>query len=318
VTVNTSGETINAIACKAANHSTITGPVVYTLNVTPASVVGTPTAACPSVVAVGFETSAADTNLGGPTPTANICYSRAPIAAGAACGNAAGITCFTPTAAIPTQNVSLIETGNIYTLACKPNFTGTHATLPVTVAPYAPPTITVDGVLNAAEWTPALGDQFPGGGGFTFGKTTVAGDTLFFSQSGFTAAANTNVIFYVTDVTEAPAANTTTAVRLVGAGALPFAAQYAIEIATNTGVVTTYSKVAAVAGWSATAFPVTAAVNAVDKSLEASAVISTLPGMEAAGDTFDIAGEVATGAVLSGGWSLSDYSTLVCSPLQSL
>jgi hypothetical protein len=345
VTINKS-EKLQAIACKGAASSTVTGPVDYTLSVTPAAIVGAPTAACPSVVTVGFDMASTNTSLGGPTPAASICYSPVPIPAGTACATAGGgfaaggITCFTPTTANPTTPVSLSE-GTIYTLACKANFTGTRVTLPFTVAPYAPPTITVDGTLNATEWSAELGDQFPSTtmgdtGGFTFGKTTAAGDTLFFSEGGFTAAAGTHVIFYLRDAATATAGTTTTT-RLLGANALPFRAQYAIEVDTNgaTGcaagmcAVTVYKNAGGgtAATWTllAPAPAVAAAVTA--HAVEASILLSAFPGA-AIGDAFDIVGEVYDGAALSGRWSataggaatyLSDYSSLLCSaPLLSL
>jgi hypothetical protein len=334
VNINTSGETINAIACEGANHSTITGPVVYALDITPVVVTSTQPATCAvgalsTGVVVGFDVAApSNTSAGGITTAATVCYSTTD-AALAACAGAAN--CFVPTATAPTVTVDVSETGNIYTVACKPNFAGTPVakTLPVTVTAYAPPTITVDGVLNTTEWSTALGDQFPtnsGGtttGGFTF---NAAGDTLFFSQGGFTAAAGTSVILYVRDDTAAPANATTTTARLHGGNpVLPFRATYAIEIATNgaaacpgTGcAVTTYTNAADV--WAATAFPAKAVVAA--SALEASVAIATLPvaGADKVGDVFDVAGEVYNTAPTNTGlWSVLGYSSSLCStPLQS-
>jgi len=230
VTIGTT-QTLNAIACKGTNASTITGPVVYTLDVTQASVVGTPTAACPSVATIGFDyTAMPNTSVGGPTTGAVLCYSTT---AQPTCN--AGGTCFTPTMASPTKTVPLSETGQIFTFACKTGFTASSAPINVAVTPNAPPGITVDGTLDTAEWSTALGDQFPSvtaadHGGFSFGTTTTAGDTMYFSESGFTAAAGTDVIIYLVDTTTATAGTTrTTGVTALGAGAIGFGAQYAVD-----------------------------------------------------------------------------------------
>jgi hypothetical protein len=320
------------------------------LDVTPAAVIGTPTAACPSVVTLGFDMGAANTAIGGPTPGANICYSPVTIPPGTACATAGdfatgGITCYTPTGANPTTPVSVSVSGSsIYTLACKANFTSTSVTFPVpTAIAYAEPTITVDGVLNATEWsgTPGLGDQFPTAagagttGGFTFGKTTATGDTLFFSQSGFTAAAGVVEYLYLTDTATATGGTTTTQ-RVAGGGNLPggLHAQYAIKIdaaaacggANPACAITTYTN--AGAGWTAQAMPFAVNAAVTLHALEASALITALPGAETTGDAFDIAGEVYNGAALSGGWSktvgggesfVENYSSLLCStPLSAL
>jgi hypothetical protein len=337
---------LTAIACVNGVASALTGPVVYDLAVTPAVVVGTPTTACPSVATVGFDYAAtSNTNAGGPTTGANLCYSLTqgtPVN----CATGGTWTCFTPTTAAPTAPVSLNETGSIYTYACKTNFTPTPVTLgPYTVAAYAEPAITVDGVINTTEWSAALGDQFPsaaGGttaGGFTFGTTTTAGDTLFFSQKGFTVGAGMSVYLYLTDLTT-QTAGTTSPQRVAGAGNLPnaFQAQYAIQIAATAAcgganaacVITTYTN--AGGAWTAQAMPF--AVNAVvaaGGALEASVLITALPGAEAPGQAFDVAGEVyksTAPAAVSEGWSktaagaetfLENYSAALCSaPIGSL
>jgi hypothetical protein len=341
---------LTAIACVNGVASALTGPVVYDLAVTPAVLVGTPTAACPSVATVGFDYAAtSNTNAGGPTTTANVCYSLvASTPTPVNCATGGSWTCFSPTALAPTTPVSLNENGSIYTYACKANFAPTPVTLgPYTVGPYVPPVITVDGVINTSEWSVAapLGDQFPtaaGGataGGFTFGTTTTTGDTLFFSQKGFTVGAGMSVYLYLTDTTTQTDL-TTSPQRVAGGGNLPnaFQAQYAIQIAATAAcgganaacVITTYTN--AGAGWTAQAMPF--AVNAVvaaGGALEASVLITALPGAEMPGQAFDVAGEVyksTAPAALSEGWSktaggaetyLENYSAALCSmPINSL
>jgi hypothetical protein len=188
----------------------------------------------------------------------------------------------------------------------------------------------VDGVLDTTEWsgTPGLGDQFPtaaGGatrGGFTFGA---AGATMFFSQSGFTPALNTYVMLYLTDETAAPANGVTTTTRLHGGGALPFRAEYAIEINTHSATgcalgactIATYQNTggagAAPGTWTAlgaATMPVAPMVTA------ASAITAGVAALEAsvptasfgpAGHYFDVAGEVfVTGAANPiDGWSVT-------------
>jgi len=352
VNINTSGQTINAIACEGGNRSIITGPVVYALDITPVAIIGTPTTACPSVATIGFDTAApSNTSVGGITTGATVCYSTTD-AALATCAGAAN--CFMPTAAAPTVTVDVSESSNIYTVACKNNFAGSPVlkTLPVTVPAYAPPTIAVDGVLNTTEWsgTPGLGDQFPtaGGvgttGGFTF---DAAGDTIFLSQSGFTPALHTFVMMYLRDNTAAPPAAKTTTTRLHGGGALPFAAEYAIEIDTHgaagcglgTCTIATYQNTGGAGNAPGTWTPLGAATVPVAPTVTAAvAVTAGVNALEAsvptvtfgaAGDYFDVAGEVfvmnAANAVE--GWSitkvatgeaLSGDSSLLCSTPLSL
>jgi chitobiase/beta-hexosaminidase-like protein/Fn3 domain-containing protein len=353
VPITTTGTSLTAIACTNGNASAVTGPVVYALDATPAVLVGTATAACPSVATIGFDFAAtSNTGVGGPTTGAILCYSPAPFLPNAACAAAGsyatgGVSCSPVlTAAAPTTTVNVNQTGTIYTLACKANFTSnTTGQFPVTVAPYVPPVITVDGVINTTEWSAALGDQFPTAagvgtsGGFTFGKTTAAGDTLFFSQSGFTAAAGMSVYLYLTDTTT-QTAGTTSPQRVAGGGNLPnaFQAQYAINIPITAACgganpacagITTYTN--AGAAWTATAMPFAVTVVVTAHALEASVLIADLPGAEAAGQAFDVAGEVyksTAPAALSEGWSktsggaetfLDTYSAALCSaPLGNL
>jgi hypothetical protein len=206
----------------------------------------------------------------------------------------------------------------------------------------------VDGVLNATEWsgTPGLGDEFPtaGGvattGGFTFGAS---GATMFFSQSGFTPALHTYVIVYLTDETAAPAATKTTTTRLHGGGALPFAAEYAIEIDTEaatgcalgTCTITTYQNTGGntAATWTllgGATMPVAPTVTAaVAVTAGVAALEASIPttSFGAVGDYFDVAGEVFVAANAVDGWSitkvapgeaLSGDSSLVCSTPLSL
>lgn len=330
---------LTAIACVNGNASALTGPVVYNLAVTPAVVVGTPTVACPSVATVGFDYAAtSNTNAGGPTTTANVCYSLSP-GTPVNCATGGTWTCFTPTAGAPTTippAVSLSETGSVYTYSCKTNFAPTPVTLgPYTVTPNAEPTITVDGTLDGTvEWSTALGDYFAtaaGGttrGGFTFGA---AGATMFFAQNAFTSAAGADVMLYLTDATAAPTNAHTTQARLHGAGNLPFRAQYAIEINTHgaagcalgTCTITTYQNAggATAATWTALTTmttPVAPTVTAVVTATDSEASVPTAT-FGATGDAFDIAGEVYTGTAVAAGWSLSNYSSDLCTmPAHSL
>jgi hypothetical protein len=346
--ITASPETVNAIACKAGKSSTVTGPVVYTLDVTAAEIVGTPTNACPSVAAVGFDYTAP--SQGGPTTTADVCWSLAPFSCNDATNNPAKYNCFTPTMAAPTTPVSSsVENSVIYTQACKNGFVGTAVPITVTtVTPITEPTIAVDGTLNpTTEWSTALGDRFNTVtanvfGGFTFGKTNAAGDTLFFSESGLADTATTDVFIYLTDTSTQPAPKTTTT-PVAGAGPLPFAAEYAIEIATGaagcgTGgaapacTITTYTNdgTNGAAPWTAQAagaLAVTAAVSAT--ALEASIATSKVGTV---GDAFDVTGVVYDGAHLGAQWSkaagpnngsawtyVADYSSWSCvTPLASL
>jgi len=305
VNVATSGTVLHAIACEGALTSGITGPITYAVQLSPVTVVGTPTAACPSVVTFGFDnttstTGTANVAAGGISAGATLCYSQvgAPTTCTAGVQAGAGtVACFTPTAANPTTTASASQTGTIFVLSCDTGFAGTGLTsVPATVTPYAEPTITVDGTLT--DWPAA--DLF-NGGGFTFSN---AGATLNFAESGFTAAAGTSAVIYLAD--SSSAANTTnTNPAALGGGTLPFAAHAAIAIATTGGTcagsacVTTYmyNGAAWVAG---TGNLVNTNVTAV---VTATALEASIPTVDISGaGTVNVAGAVTNGTTLSLGW----------------
>ena len=344
VSVTTSGTALRAVACEGTlAASGTTGPVDYTLDITAPSIVGTPTAACPSVVAFGFDnttsvTGVANVAAGGVTTGVTLCYSLVGPPSACTAGMQAGaglVTCFTPTTAAPTANVDATQNGNIFTYACKSGFANSpqSSTLGVTtVTPFTEPAITVDGVLNAAEWSATIGDLFPSNtgtlqGGFTFGNT---GGTIYLSETGFTAAAGTDVVFYLANA-NSTLDTTTAGVPALGTGVLPFAARYAVAISTATpcsgtscaASITAYAfNGAAWAVSAALKADVTAAVTAT--SLEASIIPTTFISSSS---SVNVTGVIYNGTALSSGWSptaggawdfVSDSVASCQSPAQTL
>ena len=293
--------------------------VTYTLSVTPVAVIGTPTAACPSIVALGFDTttSVAGTSnaaAGGPTAGALVCYSLTEAVTSCVAGNVGGniVTCFTPTVAAPTTNVSVTTNNGIYYKSCATGLVGASGPKATLVTLYAPPTITVDGVLNATEWSTSavIGDLFassvPGiEGGYTFGTTTVTNDTLYFALSGFTGAATTDGAFYVNDnpASVDDANYSLTGVGALGFGSLPFPAHYAISVPTGpAGTVAVLKWTYAENAWTSAALGTATAV-ATASGLEVSIPVTSVNSPT----TVNVAGGVVTGVgtttpVLGAGW----------------
>jgi hypothetical protein len=256
VNVTTSGEAIKAVACEGTAapqlSSAVTGPYNLTLQLPAVVVVGTPNpATCPSTVNVGFDSSnLTNTSEGGPTTGATVCWSTAG-PTGAACVAAGPVQCFQPASGAWTTPVSATQIGLIFYVECKAGYggNGQQGALLVNVNPETEPTIRVDGLINASEWSASdtfASDNMAYTGGFTLGATTNPADTIFLMEEGFTSSATTVVDFYLVDANGgAPTRN----VPLHGGGTLPFPASRVIEVNTTATGGTTCAAHACVTGF---------------------------------------------------------------------
>jgi hypothetical protein len=275
VNITTSGSVLNAVACatdQSAGQDTSDtqgnlvntgtgGGIGYVLQISQSSFVANSyTAACPTVPSFGFDpanTNTAVTNTqafapqGGPTTGATVCYSLVSQPAGS-CTAGAGVTCFAPSGAAPTQGASLLvnSNGTLFVTECSPGFQTsqftTNFTLPAAPAAnapkvYAPPSIAVNaGTLVSNGWTTnelVTGNDGVLQGGFTYipsstPPTPYIVDALWFASAKYAASGTTDVVYYFSD---GGASGTTAGIATLGAGTLPFKAQFAIDVNTNTG-----------------------------------------------------------------------------------
>jgi hypothetical protein len=306
--VNTNTTQLEAVACATVGGATVASaptPVyAYSVGVTPITVVGTPvTNTCPATAVIGFDnttaTGSANLAAGGVTLGAALCYSfdgpPATCTAGVQPGNIS-VTCFAPTAANPTTTVQVFAGGSVYTKACKTGYSASSATLAVAANAYTPAAIMVDGSLASTEWSASAplsnlfaSDTAGSEGGLTFnaGRTT-----LYFAATGFTGAANSDVVVYLSDGTNTNSLTTGVGALSPSAGAtLPFAAQHAIAISTTTPVAAkaynvvngawavdnTVTPTAAVTGTGLEFSIPTTAIDPLKKHISAAGIVATGP-----------------------------------------
>ncbi len=295
---DTDGATLDFSAFSGNGGTTGTGAngINYQLAISSASIVANSfTAACPTVPQFGFDpanqTAVFAPQLG-PTTGAKVCYSTVSQPVG--CGAATGVTCFTPgagAAGLTNLSLSLNSTGTVFVTECAAGFpinafpvTATYTGLAVSPVVYAPPGPSGVGTLANNGFTAnelVAGSAGALQGAFTYHTTGAvppapyAVASLYMGTQGYTAAATTHVVYYISD----GGTGTTTGITALGGGTLRFNAQWALDFVTGGGAIGTITGYEFVPGagngWSsitANAVALTADATAVEDAIAAPAM----------------------------------------------
>jgi hypothetical protein len=306
----TSGSRVYAVGCYSGTTimSSDTTDDYYIYLFVDDVVITNTAAGCPAAITVGFDTTPDAAGVGGPTNGATICWSTGDYPNSCTAGDQGGdigiVTCYQPNPATQTTVINTYVSTPIYYLACETGFNDNSGFLLGEAAPYTPPVITVDGVLNASEWATAatpIGDLFASdaagiSGGFNFDPL---GTIFLLSETGYTAAAGTSVVYYFSD--PQAGGGTKAGAVAVGGGTLPFFAQSAIAIS-GTGTIPTVLTLY----WTGSAWAdsllegdvTVAQTGAGPNSLELSIPITDIT----ASDQVNVAGIMDVSDVLSAAW----------------
>jgi hypothetical protein len=244
--ITTSGSSLLAVACTPdqdgthVDQSALNPGETFDLQVSPANYITSVGMVCPTTANLGFTTAATYAANGGPTVGGTVCYSYTSQPTG--CGAAAGVTCFTPSAATPTAGITTPSNSSLplYVTECMTGFDTTTYQPTLTLnagAVYAPAVTTTGASLAAAGWGASelvTGSVAGLSGGMSYGPSSAPPspynvDFMFLATGGVPAA--DSVVFYFSD-----GGTTGTTTAAVGSATLPFKAQFAIEAPAAGGV----------------------------------------------------------------------------------